>query len=46
MNVFKWLGYDLEEFKERCVSMNTKGYRLEKKTEPIPDFQFFLDQIK
>lgn len=46
LNIFRWLGYTLEEFEERCVSMTDSNYRLEKKTKDLPDFQFFLDQIK
>ncbi len=45
LNIFKWLGYDIEEFKERCLAMHDVDYRLEKKTEDLPDFDHFLKQI-
>lgn len=45
LNIFQWIGYDLDEFKTRCENMTDKKYRLEKKTTNLPNFQHFLKQI-
>lgn len=44
LNIFNWIGYDLDEFEERCVSMNHIKH-LDKKTSDVPDFDHFMKQI-
>jgi len=45
-SAFRWFGYDVDEFKERCLMYSDNKIRIEKKTEPIPDFDtHFLTQI-